>query len=687
MKENEIPRAVLSEHLQGRMKDRRLLSAVFTTYCIEPGFFETEVLPVFFDIPLSHASAIKLVQLEDALRSLPGSIAVYFDQHGLIPSGGGARLDIRRFPVRHPTGLFHPKNVLALVEGPAPEDGGPRPKALLVACMSANLTRAGWWENVEVAHVEEIAEGDHTALRDSLLTFLDDLIKGVEGRRLNDDLRARHQAIFEIRTFLRGTSQREHRSTKGRLHPHFDGGETSLADFVEGVAGASLRGLCLEVLSPYFDGGDRSLPLEEICARFEPHEVRVLLPRNDRGEAPCSEGLYDRVRSLPGISWGRLPGELLRLGKAADVKERRVHAKVYRFFDPKRAGREVLYVGSANLTSPGCRVSSRGGNRESGFLIEVTSNRRPDWWLDGDDQRPPAFSFRAEDEGSASSGGTHLVLRYHWDTHQGSAFWDDDNASQSLSVCHSGVLVLKRTGLPPRAWIDLDTPENDALKQHLASTSLFEVTGEGDEVAYLLVQEEGMHQRPSLLLELSAAEILRYWSLLSPEQRAAFIDAKARVTAEDEDAAGDPRVSPQSVESSIFDRFAGIFHAFSCLERHVREALQEKRPREADYRLFGKKYDSLGTLIERALKDHDAGDGDRIERYVLLLCAKQLLREVGRDYPEYWAAHRADVKALEADIDRGLGVRDSLTVDAKFIEWFERWFLKRARAVDEEATS
>lgn len=72
----EIPREVLSEHFQERMEGRRLVSAVFLTFRFDPAFFEQEVLPVFLDIPLSHAAAIKLVQLEDALRTLAGSIAV-----------------------------------------------------------------------------------------------------------------------------------------------------------------------------------------------------------------------------------------------------------------------------------------------------------------------------------------------------------------------------------------------------------------------------------------------------------------------------------------------------------------------------------------------------------------------------------------------------------------------------------
>ncbi len=176
-----IPSAVLSEHVQERMKGRHLVSAIFLTYRFDPVFFEQEVLPVLLDVPLSHAAALRLVQLEDTLRHLRGQIAVYYDANGLISSeAGSAKLDVRRIPVRHRTGIFHPKNVLLLVESKDPDDQGHHPRTLLIASMSANLTRAGWWENVEVCHVEEIGEGDKTFLRDEFLSFLEKLKRKVD---------------------------------------------------------------------------------------------------------------------------------------------------------------------------------------------------------------------------------------------------------------------------------------------------------------------------------------------------------------------------------------------------------------------------------------------------------------------------------------------------------------------------
>ncbi len=683
-----IPRAVLSEQFQERLGNRKLLAAIFTTYQFEPSFFETEVLPVFLDVPLSHAPAIRLVQLDDAIASSSPAIAVYYDQNGLGADGGAAKLDAQRIPIRHRTGIFHPKNVLALVEAREPDDNNHRARALLVSCSSANLTRSGWWESVEVAHIEEIREGEHSILKGSLLHFLDALVGAAEGRRANDDLRAAHRAVREIHGFLGGTTQREHRSVDGRLLTQFHDGEQSLPDFIEDAAGRSaLRGFCLEVISPFFDAGGYSTPLDALVERFEPAEVRVFLPRNERGEAQCSEALFSWVRArAPRVCWGALPGDLLRLGKAEETKHRGVHAKVYRFFDPKKGGREVLYVGSANLTTPGCRIAGKGGNWETGFLVEMTTGARPEWWLSADTKRPAAFLEREADEAASTSGGTKLQLRFRWDTNEASAFWSDTATSPALAVRHGGVTVMDLVDLPSRTWIVLDRQRTESLRQALTSTSLLEVAGEGTEPALLLVQEEGMFKRPSLVLDLSAADILRYWALLTVEQRAAFIEARARIAGDD-----DPlvtKLAPLPVETTLFDRFAGVFHAFECLRDRVRAALEEGKTREADYRLFGKKYDSLGSLLDRVLEDAGAGKGDRVEQYVVTLCARQLLRELGRAFPDYWADHAEDAKALRSRIGDASSLRSAIAAGhpemPTFLDWFDDWFVKRAAALPGE---
>jgi hypothetical protein len=676
----DIPRAVLSEHFQERMNGRRLVSAVFMTFRFDPAFFEQEILPAFLDLSLSHAPAIKLIQLEDALKTLPGSIAVYYDANGLTTEARPAKLDIRRIPVRHRTGIFHPKNVFALVEDVEANEEGHRARALLVGCLSANLTQSGWWENVEVCHVEEIRENDFTRLRDDLLRFLD----GLE-RRLGERVPDEHAALKDIKTFLRRTEQRTHRSTEGRLHTHFFS-TGPVADFLQEAAGSDLRGMNLEILSPYFDSIPTSFPLADLLLRFQPREVRVFLPRNDKGQALVAPKVYDWVREQDVVSWSKLPQDLLRRGKREDVRDRFVHAKVYRFFSaqPKR---EILFIGSANLTSA---AHQNGGNQETGFLVELEPLRRPDWWTTPEEKRPGAFDPKAEDEGNVARGGTRLSLRFWWDAKRAEVFWDDAEASPGLSVRAQEVPLFALSPLSPRTWTALSSEQYRELERVLQSTSILSVDDGAHEPGLLLVQEEGMSHRPSLLFELTPAQILQYWALLTPDQRAAFLEAHApEVALTGEGAELLARVAPLTGENTLFDRFAGFFHSFGCLDRSVRAALQSNRAQEATYRLFGQKYDSLGHLLSRIDREQQAGQGDSIDHYLIVLCARQLVNELRRDpnFREYFAEHAEDARRLGEQI-AGLGaIRDRLVATdpaqmPAFLDWFERWFLKKAAPVE-----
>jgi hypothetical protein len=672
----DIPRAVLSEHFQERMSARRLRTAVFLTYQFDAGFFEQEVLPVFLDVSLSHAAAIRVVQLEDALRTLRGHAAVYYDANGLVVGdAGSAKLDFRRIPVRHRTGIFHPKNIFLLVENESPDDSGHHRQTLLIASLSANLTRSGWWENVEACHVEEIEEGGKTRLRDDLVGFLD-------GLRRKTPADGDHAALRDILAFLRSTEQRSQKSTEGWLHAHFYSGRESLPEFLEDTAGAHLRGTYLEVIAPYFDDAPDCGPLTELIDRFEPKEVRIYLPRSQAGAVTCQRELFDSVRKTQGVRWGRLPKDILKLGRSDDAGDRFAHAKVYRFFtqNPKR---EICFIGSANMTSP---AHQTGGNVETGFLVDIPPARRPEFWLLLEERPPSEFDVRTEDEKAAATGGTPLNLRYHWDRAYAEAFWDAPGAGPDLQLSARGLPLGTVQGLSSRVWTGLAPELTCRISDVLGETSLFHVQ-EGEKTALLLVQEEGMSHKPSLLLRLSASDILKYWALLTPAQRAAFLEARAPEIAVTKEGANLVAKAKITLESdTLFDRFAGFFHAFGCLERSVRSALEDGREKEASYRLFGKKYDSLGNLLDRMAAD--AQSGDPVDRYVIILCARQLCQEVARDHPEYWGAHAADAKILQEKFQALSTIREALLAQdpeqlPAFLQWFDKWFLKRAAAVEE----
>jgi hypothetical protein len=664
---HDIPHAVLSERFQEHMQGRLLKSAVFMTFRFEPDFFEQEVLPVVLpDMPLSHVPAIRLLFLEEALKSLADHVAVYYDRSALVAGAQSAKLDVRRIAISHTTGCFHPKNVLLLTESAEPDAAGRREQRLTVATLSANLTRRGWWENVEVCHIEEITDGARCSIRDDLL----DLIKRVKAA---SPAGTSHEALDEVRAFARRLIAPRRTTDDTRFPRLYTGGQT-VVDFMSDVVEDRLDGLCLEVVSPYFDQNDAA-PLRALCDRFRPREVRVFLPRAEDESAQCNQAVFDAVLEIDHVHWARLPAELLSAGKNEQVKRRTVHAKVYRFFHPSRRY-EAFLVGSVNLTTA---AHSKSGNFETAFLLESEPKRVPGWWLDVDRKKPPAFlGCDGED---ASMATTALSIRYDWAHGTAAAYWDAGTPPGMLSVGAQGAPLFEIATLVPRDWTPLPKDAARALTRILESTSFLTVMEDGGTPATILVQEEGMAHKPSILLSLTAADILRYWALLTPEQRAAFLDARMGAIPEALAQLGIDGHPLAQTQSSIFDTFAGIYHAFGALEQFVVDALQAGRVKEAEYRLLGKKYDSLPSLIERVQKQPD--ETDLVSRYVMVLCAKQLVRRVERDASEFRERHASAFRALKAQIARAERVRDQLsfgTADERvaFLEWFERWFLTRA---------
>lgn len=673
---SDIPREVLSDHFSDRLSGLRPVAAVFLTYQFEPGFFEKEVLPVLFDIPIGHAIPIRLLRLEDELRKLQGRVAVYYDHGGLVASDSGScELDVRRIPVVRTTGVFHAKNVLLLCEERDPEDHLPPTRKLLVGCLSANLTRAGWWENVEVCHVEEIEADDRTRIRDDLLGLLN-LVHRMAPPGTDQS------AIEEVRRFLRyDTGSIQHRSGGGMLHPHlFVGDSEDLVEFLDRVAGRTLNGCYLEVLSPYFDKYRRCEPLERLIDHFEIREARVMLPRQADGVATITDRMYESVAALENVAWGHLPDEVVRMGRANEAARRFVHAKVYRFFqrNPKR---ELLLVGSVNLTQAAHRS---GGNLETAFLFEYEPPRRPDYWLVADESAPRDFAPSSEGDDVVTRRGVPLVVRYTWNSGRAELWWNADRLSPSLRLRANGIELASIPALPAREWTPLGGDEAARLREVLANTSFLEVQGYGQEPALVLVQEEGMSHKPSLVLRLSAKEILEYWALFTEEQKQDFLEHRYAElhTQQGAEHLVTPR-EPVLDRDTFFDRFAGIFHAFACLERAVATAFEQGNERELECRLFGQKHDSLARLLERVLDTDDFDDPEH--RYVVLLCAQQLRREIARDHADFWREHSADAAKLDLMLVRVCEVRAQLLESdpagmAEFLTWFDEMFLARAQA-------
>ena len=685
MPSNVIPLKVLTEQVAEAIEGRRMRSAVFTTFTFDPGFFEINVLPVLFDQPFSQPDKVRRLQLEDALRTID-HVAVYYDRRALAQDGEPAQLDYRRLDVSRSTGYFHPKVILLLVDDHRSDDGSARVdkesdepirQALIVGILSANMTRAGWWENVECAHIEEIKDreidGERCAFRPDLLS----LIRRIRQSANDSDDQSALNAVgdFLLRRTERGQFGKN-RST-GRYHTRIFGGQSrdTLSDWLSQLS-LDRYELNLEVISPFFDLHGEG-PLGKVIETIRPREVRVYHPTAPDGSSLVSRQTYDAIRALDSTHWARPPSEVVNRGRdqiSERLAPRRVHAKLYRLW--RREGPDLLLVGSPNLTTAG-HSHGAAGNLEAAFLVDISELGYPRrWWLERLDYDVDRFaSMTSTEDDGLDAVGLDLSLQFDWSDRELS-YRLESPAAHGFSISTTEREPIVTVERPRhRRWTSLGARVSQQLAKLLVSTSFLLIKYK-DRFWRVLVREENMGYRPSLLMQLTPEEILEYWSLLTPAQRAQFIESHIVDQVE-----GLPVVPVDGLHASntLFDRFAGIYHAFGCLERAVDRALEDGRDNEAEALLLGAKYDSLPNLLEKTI---ERSNGDRILAYVTFLCATQLRHELHRRHQRFFKQRATHVARLDARLDSLADLRSAIELDDPaaddFFQWYEGAFLRSA---------
>ena len=678
-----IPQDVLGDALGEARAGRRVRAAVFTTFTFDPGFFELHILPLVFD-RISPIEKVKRIQLEDLLQNC--DVAVYFDRAGLVQDALPAQSDFRRIDVRRlGKGLFHPKLVLLLVENAteeakAWEDAGEPTLSLLVGAMSANLTRAGWWENVETAHFEEVPDADVDAAR---IPFRRDLLSVIHRLRdlaPEDD----HTALDQIHDFLLQRTQTQTMTQNrhsGQYFTRLFHGQRALAAWLAEL-GLDRGGWNLEIISPYLDHVGT---LDALCDALSLAEVRVFLPNRSDGAVEVTCELYRAIAER--AAWAKLPDAVVGSSgrKQSDtVPNRWVHAKIYRFW--KAQGPEIVLCGSVNLTAA-AHSHGGAGNLEAAFLVGIESGQRRSWWLKKHDAEPTEYAAvpGREDE-EAQEITIDITLRFDWRDGVLAYRIDSDVAEpESFRIRTLDGRELARIDQPKMGgWRECGDEVSRVVRELLASTSLVELsTARGR--WNVLVREEGMVHRPSLIARLTPEEILMYWSLLSPEQREAFLEKKLEAEALQEGLAASAS-GRLAAGDTVFDRFAGIYHAFGRLGRHVDDALARGDLLEAEARLFGAKYDSLPVLLDGLLELDEA---DRTITYVTFLCAKQIRDRLRREHLAFWRECRAVQANLDERLDRFPEIRAVILKEdperESFLGWYEKAFLLQASIPVEEA--
>lgn len=649
---------VVSETLGGEDYSRKVEALFFTTFNLDPVFFEQGVLPAFF--PGVEGASEEIVQyaLSEALEESSVPVAVMHDIRQ-VPAEKEALTRLAKqqrwevIPVRPKGGqCFHPKLVLALLEA---EGKGPE---LLVGALSANLTRDGWRRNIEVG-VFDVIPLWHSYYHD-LMRDMGDLLKSLAGLCGEAGSPAALQAISEavtnskLKPYSRRNSGGAYYSRI--FHSLGRGAKTvSLRKWLEAEVfrndWESVDDWRLEVISPYYS--------EDLAGVLKPdskgrlvggvREIRCWLPVQD-GKISISEKQFKVVENADWeISWASFRSSSFQDSaiKNADGSkgQRRLHAKLYRFWS-REHGWEVLIAGSANATAAGNADKAVTANHELSILkCRIQNGEEHDAkplepWLSTreKDDETPVFMESPHEIEDAPTPLPPLTAVLDWK--ERSINVSVDEPGHIVLGLSEGVALGELKHHDTSAFFELDEKQFAAVLRvpilHYERRIEEEVSG------IVLFREINLDARPlSPQFARSADQLLQDWQMTGDDRASHRIETET-ILEEFSEGGG---VTGEESATALFDRGAGLFLAMRRQKELIGRLLDNSEGavtagnrRRAENILFGNGPNSLPYLLERvefASKDQEIAPKNRFDPVDCLLVGlalEDLIRWVYRNH-------------------------------------------------------
>jgi hypothetical protein len=319
-------------------EEKDVTNAIVLTHNIDFVFVQTVVLSA-----LRRCGHPSLTIFADA-----GSASATFSHQAPLLYGLGARYRVVPMAME-PHFRFHPKALLL---------SGPAKATLFVG--SGNLTFGGWRENAEV-WMRFDTQSDGTAPFTAFLAYLRQLLTLVA---LTEPVRGEIDEAFDAKTHAWAAELQEARGLLGKAGD----GLALLDQMLTRVGG--VRPERITILAPYFDeDGDA---IREIARRTGATDVAVLV---QPGRTGLTESAWDGIDAGVRLA----PVSFERADEKQRVHEAFIHAKLYAF---ERAGRVVVFVGSANCSRAALTIPGRAGNAELVAVSEMSREEFQSGFLD-----------------------------------------------------------------------------------------------------------------------------------------------------------------------------------------------------------------------------------------------------------------------------------------------------------------
>jgi hypothetical protein len=630
----------ISQGFKDAIGERTVVRAFFSTYCFEPDFFELDVMPLLLGGPvLSTDDSIRYHQLQLLMTGDRDRFAVVYDMDIFVPTSA-TRLEVEYLPVRVDGACQHSK--IAVLEVQSGDDE----PAIILAAGSFNLTKAGWWTNIEVGHWIELS-------RDKA------------PRNIVEPL-AKALSFFQRQRPVPVLTALAARLAKWKVQPeddtcafYFSGAgpdRVNFSDFLKPVSSGSI-----DIVSPFFAEQGDNFAVTAFLNRFD--KVSLLLPTDDKGIATITRAVYDGLAQ--NVSWCRWHDNVRSNYELHADGIRKLHAKIY-------AGKSWRFIGSVNLSQKALRE-----NIEAGFLLQKTKQLK----LLSEMPEHDAFAPAAAAESPAQQGEIAmppLSLLYDW----------QDDLLEVVSPSTGTLTLFDQQGSATGNYL-LETDATKAmhiggLAAQMERSSLLDASwtapdGRCSGRRTLLVSQRHVYCRPSKLPPLTVQELLRLFQNMAIEARLAVVTTIAARKAHVDGLTSSeflPTVPPDMVPTSFFSEFSEVNGAFWSL----RKKLEAAQASELDYYLDGKQHDSLSGFV-KALHGNDGTTGvSPIVRYLTLLSMDEILRLWQREDTELAREVQNLITATEDS-----EVFNVLPNKTEFLKWIKEKFSMPVRQLHNAA--
>ncbi|MCJ8311747.1 MAG: hypothetical protein HRU38_08535 [Saccharospirillaceae bacterium] len=668
----------ITEKLTNIIGDRKVLSAIFTTFNFEPNFFELDIIAELLaqDICYSADERIKTFQVREALRLSNLPISVFFDKQMFISEADQSpQMEYLCHGVNKGNACFHAKNIYLLVE-----DETTKTESLLIASGSNNITRAGWWKNIEVQHWEEITvKGTSKRFIEALKKDIKSLDNYSRAQKDND------RALITIKNYLDKINIRK---SGGNIHYYGlqDGNWFDWLSTLEGTPLGATAQWNLEIISPFFCENSKD-NLHTKFWEIGVKNISMLLPIDIDKKALCDTNYFEHINNCDNIEWAQWQDNITAsMTKGTDIF-RNLHAKIYHFYNDVQAW---LFVGSINFSNKACSIyNEKSSNIESGFFIKIKVNGpmlqslNCDTYKDFKQSTEDNIPINNESNNDIKVQIPDIAISYDWKDKILIASIEDDKAYKINIIANDNKTIIEN-------W-DVNKAYNnsiESLEKELTNGAFVRVTGVDTHTQIefpthkVMIQQTGWSHKELDIPKLTPEQILAIYAGMSPSQRqSTMLNAILKKLIQQNLSGENTTVDSTQTDVDLFCEYAEIFTSFKNFKTLLNSSLESKS-QDVDYYISGTGMDSLPTLL-KLLEDSNTVNSktfDPVNSYLILLSAQELLM-----IPSFKS--RANTKKTINDITKKITLikkeiqfKDDPTVE--FFDWFEEQFRMEYKTID-----